>query len=91
MQACQNKSTDQQLRIAGVLYQNPLAFSNLPIGHSCIGWASLQGSVPAQADYDRPNAQLQVMIRNELAEKLIAPIQIDSADQHDGNQDAALA
>ena len=78
-QIYRNFSEHQQSRIENYLSQQPDAFSDISVEHASNGWAYPIGSVPSQNDYDNLSSKLHEMFGDELAERMMNTVDVETA------------
>ena len=84
-----NFATHQQHRIEAFFHKHPSLYDRLTISHASNGWVYLHGIVHSQEDYYRLNRKLFLMFGDELAEMMIAEVDIEGPDLS-GSQDGEV-
>ncbi|MCM2370063.1 hypothetical protein [Aporhodopirellula aestuarii] len=77
-QVYRNFSDHQSERIESWIAQYPESFGGLTVEPASDGWAYPIGSVPQQSDYDLLSDALHEMFGDELAERMLRAVEIET-------------
>jgi len=78
-QIYRNSSEHQQTRIEQYLSQHPESFADISVEHASNGWAYPLGTVSSQSDFDMLAAKLHEMFGDELDERMMNSVELDTA------------
>ncbi|MEM8735491.1 MAG: hypothetical protein AAGG44_14755 [Planctomycetota bacterium] len=78
-QIYRNLAEHQQSRIENYLSLHPDIFPDISVAHASNGWAYPIGSVPSEVDYDNLSSKLHEMFGDELAERMMNTVDVETA------------